>query len=457
MAHASARFFVPLMILLHKCVPTFPFTSHAGVQRINHRSTISLYASPNCQVNQTISVDEKTKTSSNDFEKDIFSQVSELEKVNNKNKNENYNSNVAEEPDITDTTDQLFDWFDHWYPVNVVDTMDTTHPHKAQLLGLNLVLWNSGGEGVTNEESSSCWNAFRDACPHRMAPLSEGRIEVDENNDATLFCSYHGWTFGEEGGCASIPYSPPKLEERHRQASKACAEVYPTRTVDGFIWVFPQSGMKGFIRSENRPLPLMSELHGEIQNTEGGKKKVLVKSKITAEVRDIPCGFDTLTENTLDPARFCAAHHGTLGNQHTDPAAYNFQKRSIQQKGAVISNSLIDLDGDMGSLEFIPPCLVKYRPDYHDMPFDKNLVIGTYCVPTKPGWVRPLTTVAMLKEENQDDQKKKWNIMNTPLSMRALSVFMSPISPVWFGDIASSIVLHQVPNTVPTVKMPIVD
>jgi len=409
MALAFARFFVPLIILLQKCVPTFPFTSHAGVQRVNHGRTLSLYALPNRQMNQTIGVDEKTKTSSNDLEKDLFSQMSEFDKVNNKNKNknENYNRNVAEEPDRTDVKDQLFDWFDHWYPVNVVDTMDTTRPHKAQLLGLNLVLWNSGGKSATNEESASCWKAYRDACSHRMAPLSKGRIEIDDNNDAT------------------------------------CAEVYPTRTVDGFVWVFPQSGTTGMSRSENRPLPLISELHGEIRNTKGGKKKVLVKSKIPAGVRDFPCGFDTMIENTLDPAHFCAAHHGTLGNRYTDPAAYTFEKRSIQQKGAGISNSLIDLDGDMGSLEFIPPCLVKYRPDYHAMPFEENLVIGTYCVPTKPGWVRPLATIATLKEEYEDDQKKKWNIFNTPLSMRALSVFMTPISPAWFGHIASSIVLHQ--------------
>jgi len=451
MALAITRFLTPVLILLHSCVPALSLISHVGVQRFHHDRAHSLYALPNRQVNQDINVDEKTDISSSDFEKDIFSKKLELDDLNTKNTNENYNRNAAESPDRADATDESFDWFDHWYPVNVVATMDPTRPHKAQLLGLNLVLWNSGGEDATKEESLSSWNAFRDACPHRMAPLSEGRIEIDDNNDATLFCSYHGWTFGEEGSCTSIPYSPPKLEERHRQAPRACAEVYPSRTIDGFVWVFPQSGMKGIMRSEQRPLPLISELHGEIKNHKGNTKKVLWKSKIPAGVRDFPCGFDTMIENTLDPAHFCAAHHGTLGNRYTDPAAYTFQKRkksssnnnSDQQQATGFSNSLIDLEGDMGSLEFIPPCLVKYRPDYSAMPFEENLVIGTYCVPTKPGWVRPLATVAVLREENESNQKKKWNIMNTPLAMRALSVFMSPISPAWFGHIASSIVLHQ--------------
>ena len=37
--------------------------------------------------------------------------------------------------------------------------------------------------------------------------------------------------------------------------------------------------------------------------------------KIPAGVRDFPCGWDTMVENTLDPAHFCCAHHGTLGDR----------------------------------------------------------------------------------------------------------------------------------------------
>lgn len=29
-----------------------------------------------------------------------------------------------------------------------------------------------------------------------------------------------------------------------------------------------------------------------------------------------------MVENTLDPAHFCSAHHGTLGNRYTDPQPY---------------------------------------------------------------------------------------------------------------------------------------
>jgi len=335
---------------------------------------------------------------------------------------------------------QKFDWFDHWYPVNVVETMDITRPHKVQLLGLNLVIWNDGPSpsklGIMKEKTKGNWNAFLDSCPHRRAPLSEGTIE----DDGTLLCSYHGWRFqgekegGVTGQCSSLPYSPDRFEDQHRK--KACSAVFPTKTVDGMVWVFPQSGLEGIIRSEQRPLPLVSELHSSStdEDDDGWRSRRENKdwlSRIPAGVRDFPCNFDTMIENTLDPAHFCAAHHGTLGNKYTDPSAFDFRvTQSLTMKDGFA------LDGDMGALEFVPPCLVKYSPDYPAMPYEKNLLIATYCVPTKPGWVRPLATVLLRKE------KKEKRKIDT-LSKRALDVFMGPYTPTWFGHIASSIVLHQ--------------
>jgi len=51
------------------------------------------------------------------------------------------------------------------------------------------------------------WNVFEDACPHRLAALSEGRIDENTGN---LMCTYHGWTFDSAGKCTNIPQSSPK-------------------------------------------------------------------------------------------------------------------------------------------------------------------------------------------------------------------------------------------------------
>ena len=42
--------------------------------------------------------------------------------------------------------------------------------------------------------------AFADRCPHRLAPLSAGRVVGD-----ALQCGYHGWCFDADGACTDIP------------------------------------------------------------------------------------------------------------------------------------------------------------------------------------------------------------------------------------------------------------
>ena len=43
-------------------------------------------------------------------------------------------------------------------------------------------------------------------CPHRLAPLSEGRLATDPATGAArVECSYHGWQFAGCGRCTSLP------------------------------------------------------------------------------------------------------------------------------------------------------------------------------------------------------------------------------------------------------------
>jgi phenylpropionate dioxygenase-like ring-hydroxylating dioxygenase large terminal subunit len=70
-------------------------------------------------------------------------------------------------------------------------------------LGTRVVFW----KGVGVQE----WFAAVDECPHRLAPLSEGRVV-----DGGLECPYHGWQFeGAGGGCVAIP----QLEETAEDAA----------------------------------------------------------------------------------------------------------------------------------------------------------------------------------------------------------------------------------------------
>ncbi|KAF2305440.1 hypothetical protein GH714_005318 [Hevea brasiliensis] len=64
---------------------------------------------------------------------------------------------------------EKFDWYSQWYPVMPVCDLDKRVPHAKKVMGLDVVVWWDRNE--------SAWKVFDDTCPHRLAPLSEGRID----------------------------------------------------------------------------------------------------------------------------------------------------------------------------------------------------------------------------------------------------------------------------------------
>jgi nitrite reductase/ring-hydroxylating ferredoxin subunit len=108
----------------------------------------------------------------------------------------------------------IFQWTKQWYPVAVVDFLDPSRPHAMQLLGKDIVLWRDG---------SGKWRCFEDFCPHRLAPLSEGRVEPD----GTLLCAYHAWRFDSEGNCVSIRFIFAHI----------CSQKLPASTTDFGVFV----------------------------------------------------------------------------------------------------------------------------------------------------------------------------------------------------------------------------
>ncbi|MEQ8960663.1 MAG: Rieske 2Fe-2S domain-containing protein, partial [Coleofasciculus sp. C2-GNP5-27] len=87
-----------------------------------------------------------------------------------------------------------FNFFQQWYPLSPVEDLDPKQPTPVTLLGLRLVIWKP--------PSSPTYRVFLDQCPHRLAPLSEGRVDEKTGN---LVCSYHGWQFNSQGICTHIP------------------------------------------------------------------------------------------------------------------------------------------------------------------------------------------------------------------------------------------------------------
>ena len=77
-------------------------------------------------------------------------------------------------------------------------------------LGQTLVAWW--------DKSAEQWRVFADRCPHRLAPLSEGRIEPDGN----LMCAYHAWKFAGDGSCVALPQAPESESDKLRGMPKVC-------------------------------------------------------------------------------------------------------------------------------------------------------------------------------------------------------------------------------------------
>jgi hypothetical protein len=79
-----------------------------------------------------------------------------------------------------------FDWLRAWYAVGLVDALAPDVPTALSVVGVPLALWRDG---------AGAWCAVRDACPHRLAPLSEGRVAEDGTLQARA-CAMRSWSGG---------------------------------------------------------------------------------------------------------------------------------------------------------------------------------------------------------------------------------------------------------------------
>ncbi|WP_245927545.1 Rieske 2Fe-2S domain-containing protein [Aphanothece hegewaldii] len=310
------------------------------------------------------------------------------------------------EQSLSVNTDDIFQWTKQWYPIAVVDFLDPSHPNKVQLLGQDLVLWKDG---------TGQWRCFEDACPHRLAPLSEGRVEAD----GTLLCAYHAWRFEGTGKCVRIPQAKDAATESQICANvKACAKVYPTQEQQGLLWVWGESGSDALIESQSRQPRTISEL-------ETNSDQVV---KLFWNIRDLPYGWDFFMENVADPAHVPVSHHGLVGNRYRDAQYYDMPRiREIStQEGFAFGVTTTNPTIINAVHDFQPPCLMKISSTFTD---GGQLILALYATPTRPGWCRHIGCQILVKN----------NEGRTP---KGLAFFALPM-PTWLGHVLASLFLHQ--------------
>lgn len=114
--------------------------------------------------------------------------------------------------------------------------------------------------------------ALVDACPHRFAPLSMGRLANDQ-----IRCPYHGLVFDKSGACVHNPHG------KGQTPSALNVGVYPITERDGIVWIW----MGEATRAAEVSPPDYSFL------TNAGWKTIDGYLKITAN-------YELVTDNLLD-------------------------------------------------------------------------------------------------------------------------------------------------------------
>lgn len=103
-----------------------------------------------------------------------------------------------------------------WYQAAWSDEIGVGKPLVRTICDEPVLLYRGDDDGV---------RALFDRCPHRFAPLSEGRFE-----GGRVVCGYHGLAFDGSGACVANPHSPITSRMRVR--------AYPVVERHAAIWLW---------------------------------------------------------------------------------------------------------------------------------------------------------------------------------------------------------------------------
>ena len=202
-----------------------------------------------------------------------------------------------------------FDYLAHWYPVSWIDDVPAGIPQKMTLFDVDYAVVQDGKGKVM---------AFRDACPHRQAALSEGRL----TSTGYLMCAYHGWSFAANGTCVEIPQSEAKSPWQY--SAKACAPAIPARIHQDLIWLWP-----GPVRDSYPDPPTVPEMDDP-------------SFKATKVVRDFPMiDYSLLVSNILDPDHGLYAHQATPFDMYVGSNEHPLRvKQEFPEGGWILRSSV---------------------------------------------------------------------------------------------------------------------
>ncbi len=248
----------------------------------------------------------------------------------------------------------VFDCQEAWYPVFYERDLDRSRPQRFVLLGQPVVIWWDGQ-----------WNTFTDRCPHRLASLSEGRI----NEEGKLECPYHGWSFDRSGQCLHIPQQLPGGDAH--TSRRACTQVHSTKVKQGLVFVYGKAG----VEADPALIPIVPVIEEESDSW------VCIDT-----FRDLPYDAFTLLENVLDSSHLPFTHHRSVGNR-ANAGPVELKVLQSDRNGFIGFWQEGPRQGKLGSqtTHFIAPNLMWH--DLTSQQFGRTLTV-VYATPIEKGRCR---------------------------------------------------------------------
>ena len=163
-----------------------------------------------------------------------------------------------------------------WYPLTWSRNVERKLS-RHKVLGIDLVVYRTeAGQPV----------AMDDVCPHRLAPLSLGKLKDD-----AIQCGYHGMTFGSDGRCIRVPGQP-------QIPASAKVTSYPLYERMGLVWIWPGDPA----RADTGQIYDLPQYHSKQWHSAEG------------DALSIDANYLNLADNLCDPAHVSFVHLSTLGS-----------------------------------------------------------------------------------------------------------------------------------------------
>jgi phenylpropionate dioxygenase-like ring-hydroxylating dioxygenase large terminal subunit len=202
-----------------------------------------------------------------------------------------------------------------WYPLTWADRItQTLGAHRV--LGEDLVAYRTeAGEAV----------AMADICPHRMAPLSIGKLRGD-----AIECGYHGMTFGRDGICTRIP------GQAHVPAT-ARVRSYPVVERMGLAWIWMGDPAAA------DPAEIVTVPEYDDPNW----------SSAQGDALEIDANYLNLADNLCDPSHVSFVHLSTLGSAASEdiPVDHRATKSGVLVWRWILDGAPIPIFAKYGSFE----------------------------------------------------------------------------------------------------------